>query len=582
MFYRLLPDGAGEIVSERRLEEMEPYLGLRYPAWDIPAQARALYASTPIRSIANVAKPDLPMRYAKGFGAADFDLSNAVLRGTSPIHCEYLANMGVASSMTIPVVVEGKLWGLITCHGESPRIPSIDMLDTAEVIGHIVSFSIAKQLSVITAGYDQAVSEIKHGFASFQSRTWPLAKFVEVLETESRRALNFDGIGVQVGSDWHTRGFVPARFNVNPDGAFAIPSQFGDLRGSNNALSAIGRVSAVDLAGYLEIPLDKDPVIKIVFFRKAVRSQVSWAGSPKKDIQEIENTARLSPRKSFARYIEEKGDRCEEWISDEIQFALSLQRECAASSNDAGGFLRRQDSLRVLANEMNHRVKNILALVKSLSSHARESTSSSESYAESLEQRVFSLAASHDMLTRSEMEGLPLRNLARMELAPYLSEEQIEAAITGPEVLLSADAVLMATLLFHELTSNAVKHGALSVSEGRVDIEWRVAEGEFTLRWREKGGPDALLPERQGFGMELLREAIPFEFNGMAKLNFVKSGFEAEYTMPAYPFLKVGTSDPLSTDEVVQQESLPSQIGSAAGASLLKTAICWRQNTRRF
>lgn len=553
MFYRFLPDGSGEVVAECRAGHMEPFLGLRYPAWDIPKQARHLYATTPIRTISDVRAEPVALMAAPNLGQEDFDLSIATLRGTSPIHIEYLANMGIAATMTIPVVVEGKLWGLITCHNETPRVPGMDLLDAGEVIGHIVSFSVAKLLRQNIADHQAAVGDIRDSFISLQTRLKTPDQFAQSVEAAAKDVIDFEGLGVAVGSNWETRGIAPTAFPKLPQSAFTIASDIADLTGSHDAMDVLAKVGGADLAGYFEVPLIQEPDTRIVFFRKAVLSQVTWAGHPEKDIQETKNQLRVSPRKSFAKYIEDNGKKSDEWSSEDTQFLLHLQRECAASQSAAGRILQQKDNLRILADELNHRVKNILALVKSLSSHARDAAESPEAYAESLERRLFSLATSHDMLTRSEMTGVSLRALISMELEPFLSEAEIAKAISGPQVILATDSVPMATLLIHELASNAAKHGALSVPDGSVEVSWRVNEGQFfVFHWKENGGPEVAEPERRGFGMEILREAIPYEFKGTADLSFGENGFEATYNLPVYPFLNI--NEPIGANPGSERE----------------------------
>ncbi|UAB77925.1 GAF domain-containing protein [Erythrobacter sp. SCSIO 43205] len=543
MFYRFLPDGSGEVVAECCAAHMEPFLGLRYPAWDIPKQARQLYAKTPIRTICDVRADPVALICAPEFSHEDFDLSIATLRGTSPVHLEYLANMGIAASMTIPIVVDGKLWGLITCHNETARDAAMDLLDAGEVIGHLVSFSIAKLLRQKIVDHQSAVSEIRDSFISLQTKLKSTEHFAAGVEEASKQVLSFDGLCVVKGAGWHNRGTAPSRLTRSGKETFTIASEIADITGSNSALHQLGKDDAAPLAGFIDVPLVKDPDTRIIFFRKAVSTQVTWAGHPDKDIEEVNNRFRLSPRKSFARYIEDNGDKCDEWSNEDIQFLLHLQRECAASQSAAGRILQQKDNLRILADELNHRVKNILALVKSLSSHAREAAATPEDYAQSLERRLFSLAASHDLLTQSQLEGISLRDLFTAELEPFLSPDQIAKSLSGPDVVLAADAVPMATLLIHELASNAAKHGALSEPDGRVAINWLIAGQSFILQWKEHGGPPVAAPNRHGFGMELLREAIPYEFNGTADLTFAETGFEAIYNLAAHPFLKVNGSN---------------------------------------
>ena len=122
MVYRFDDDGAGEVVAEAANHGLAPFLGLRYPASDIPAQARALYERNYLRIIADVDAPAIPIVPALSPEGAALDLTMSTLRSVSPIHLEYLRNMGVGASMSISIIVDGELWGLIACHHYSPRV----------------------------------------------------------------------------------------------------------------------------------------------------------------------------------------------------------------------------------------------------------------------------------------------------------------------------------------------------------------------------------------------------------------------------------------------------------------------------
>lgn len=544
MFYRFLPDDSGEVVAEVRSGHMEPFLGLRYPAWDIPKQARKLYATTPIRAIENSNEEAVDLCFADGLSAKDFDLSTAVLRATSPIHCEYLRNMGVASTMTIPVVVERKLWGLIACHNDKPHTPKMSVLDAAEVIGHIVSFSVSQLRQKNTVSFSRSAAHIRDSFIALQTRLDTPQDFAESLAKFAGEHLEFEGVGVQVGDQWRSWGTAPSSFDPAAHNAMVSGSPLGDILFSDDAGAEPVRGEET-FAGFLSIPITARPLTRLVFFRPPVRKKVNWGGFPDKDIEEAETNPRLSPRKSFAKYVEQSGGRSEEWSNQNLAFASNLQRECAASQSAAGTIMQQKDSLRILADELNHRVKNILALVKSLSSHARESSASPEDYAASLESRLFSLAASHDMLTRADMEGVAFSDVVTMELEPYLSADELEKALNGPAIVLTPDAIPMTTLLFHELASNAAKHGALSDAGGKITVDWAIAGDKLEIFWRERGGPEVKPPTRKGFGMELLCEAIPFEFSGAADIEFAKEGLNAKFLLPLREILKLGEASAL-------------------------------------
>ena len=141
MVYRFDQDWNGEVIAEDRREDLEPFLGLHYPASDIPAQARRLYATSWTRVIADVAYEPSPLVPAATAGPAEpLDLSLAVLRSVSPIHIEYLTNMGVRASMSVSLIQDGRLWGLVACHHYSgPRCPSHDARSAAEFVGQAAS-----------------------------------------------------------------------------------------------------------------------------------------------------------------------------------------------------------------------------------------------------------------------------------------------------------------------------------------------------------------------------------------------------------------------------------------------------------
>ncbi|RYE45757.1 MAG: GAF domain-containing protein, partial [Hyphomicrobiales bacterium] len=124
MIYKFDGDGNGEVIAESTRSGMESFLGLHYPASDIPQQARALYLLNPFRIIADVKAPTVTLLPPVNAITAPLDLSQSVSRAVSPVHIEYLQNMGVGASLSISIIVDEKLWGLIACHANGPRLPS--------------------------------------------------------------------------------------------------------------------------------------------------------------------------------------------------------------------------------------------------------------------------------------------------------------------------------------------------------------------------------------------------------------------------------------------------------------------------
>ena len=140
MVYRFDEDGAGEVVAELADRDLPPFLGLRYPASDIPAQARALYLRNFLRIISDVDAAPVPITPALSPAGVALDLSMSSLRSVSPVHIEYLRNMGVKASMSVSIIQHGKLWGLIACHHGKPVRSSLETRSTAELFGQMFSY----------------------------------------------------------------------------------------------------------------------------------------------------------------------------------------------------------------------------------------------------------------------------------------------------------------------------------------------------------------------------------------------------------------------------------------------------------
>ncbi len=139
MVYRFDPDGSGEVIAESARSSLDPYLGLHYPASDIPKQARALYERNWLRIIADVDAAPVPVLPARDPHGRLLDLSMSSLRTVSPIHLEYLRNMGVAASLSVSILRGGKLWGLFACHHTEPRHLSLERRTGAELFGQMFS-----------------------------------------------------------------------------------------------------------------------------------------------------------------------------------------------------------------------------------------------------------------------------------------------------------------------------------------------------------------------------------------------------------------------------------------------------------
>jgi PAS domain S-box-containing protein len=194
---------------------------------------------------------------------------------------------------------------------------------------------------------------------------------------------------------------------------------------------------------------------------------------------------------------------------------------------------------RLLLRELSHRVKNCLATVQSIASLSLAGDRSLDEARETFTRRLRALAGTHNLLTASEWRGADLWALARGELKPFGPR----ATIAGESLILGAKAAQMLGLVLHELVTNAAKHGALSVSEGRVELRWEVAAASpelFRFVWRERQGPPVRQPVRDGFGRKLVEQAVPYELKAKVRLDFAVEGLTYELEAPLNDVLAPG------------------------------------------
>jgi PAS domain S-box-containing protein len=197
---------------------------------------------------------------------------------------------------------------------------------------------------------------------------------------------------------------------------------------------------------------------------------------------------------------------------------------------------RAQEHQRVLHAELNHRVKNVLAIVSAIAARTMDASSSMQHFVTSLDGRIRSMARTHDLLSATQWQGISVLELVRRELAPYATSGNTE--ITGTDVVLKVEAGQALAMVLHELVTNAAKYGALSTQNGRVSIRWHQwfngqASANLVVDWREVGGPPVVAPPNSGFGMSTIRDLVPYEFGGGVDLTFAPTGVQCRLELPA-------------------------------------------------
>lgn len=191
------------------------------------------------------------------------------------------------------------------------------------------------------------------------------------------------------------------------------------------------------------------------------------------------------------------------------------------------------DRQKLMIDELNHRVKNTLATVQSIAMQTARHHPEPKGFAEAFQSRLMSLSHTHDLLTRSHWEGADLRAVLQHETDAHGGPTRIVP--NGPPVALNPAQALSIGMIFHELATNAGKYGALSTPDGRVFVDWAVADQRaprLLLTWRETGGPAVTAPDRRGFGSRLIERNVQHDLAGQVELDYATNGFTAEISIP--------------------------------------------------
>jgi two-component sensor histidine kinase len=196
---------------------------------------------------------------------------------------------------------------------------------------------------------------------------------------------------------------------------------------------------------------------------------------------------------------------------------------------------RVEDQQSTMVAELNHRVKNILAIVQSVAAQTMRSSGSLENFALAFDGRLKSLAIAHDILTQTRWIGIGLAELLAAVLAPYRTPAEPRISISGPPVMLQASAVVPLSMVLHEMTTNAAKYGALSMQGGSIEITWQLGGGidqSVKLVWQERGGPTVKTGGPRSFGIRLIDHVIRHDLDGSTKIDFDPAGVSWTITFP--------------------------------------------------
>ena len=333
MVYRFADDGAGEVIAEAVNRDMEPFLGLRYPATDIPEQAREIYKRNLLRIISDVSDPGIVVEPIAGPDGRPLDLTLSTTRAVSPIHIEYLKNMGVEASMSISILRRGKLWGLFACHHNTPRHLAYDKRTAAELFAQLFAFVLDQKASDI-AREDMAQARILHDQIMVQmAEGGSISQNLELLSNAIKTVVPFDGVATWVKGQYKSQGSAPTAEQFQTLSRFLNTAAVSEIYCTDSIGKVLpGAEKYADAAsGLLAIPVSRSPRDYLVLFRKEIAKTVTWAGDPNKAAEPGAFSNELTPRKSFEAWKEYVRGHSAPWTNTEKRTAESLRLTLAGS-----------------------------------------------------------------------------------------------------------------------------------------------------------------------------------------------------------------------------------------------------------
>lgn len=328
MIYRFLEDASGTVVGESLTPGMDSFFGLHYPASDIPAQARELFKLNATRLIVDPSYeivPLIPQLNART--NLPLNMSFATSRGVSPIHCEYLRNMGVGASMSQALVVDGELWGLIASHHCTPTLVPYNVRVACEFLAKSAALMIRGKTSVEQSSYrERAREQYEHLVFAMAKRPSVIDGLTDI-DTPLENYVNANGCAIFTDGECYLSGKTPDITSVKRIVAWLKAEYADDVFVTDNlARFYSGAEQIKDTAsGLLAIRVTNVPGEYVMWFRSEKPTTVQWAGNPEKPVAPGPFGDRLSPRKSFEAWQQEVRLKSEPWQESEIEAARYLR-----------------------------------------------------------------------------------------------------------------------------------------------------------------------------------------------------------------------------------------------------------------
>lgn len=511
MIYKFWEDGHGEVVGEAKNDDLEPFLGLHYPASDIPRQARELYKKNLTRIIADVNMPTSPIIAMNDVAASyPLDLTYSTLRAVSPIHIQYLKNMGVAASFSVSLIAHGELWGLIACHNYTPRVIDFRAREGARLIGQILSSSLeyrdGEENKEFNKQYRQAADDIIRQMTKDWDVVSGLTKHPQLLTrvtSATGAAFIFENSIYKTGTTpndeqiqeliyWLQERNTPQIFHTDSFCKYYKPSkQFADTA-----------------SGLMVCTLSKEMGEYILWFKAERIKTVNWAGNPGKSIEQDElGNVTISPRRSFEVWSQQVENTSEPWSKAEISTVMKLREDITHIINQKANQIRQlneklkeaYEELDTFSFTISHDLKTPITSIKNYTEIILEENNALDEGTVNILHRI---TRSADKMHQLIKEVLAYSRISRKEVIKenlnmrYLLDEIINELTVayktnGTNVIikntldLKADKT-MTTQVFTNIIGNALKYSSKSTNP-TVIIDAEVVNDEIVYKVQDNG-----------------------------------------------------------------------------------------------
>lgn len=484
MIYRFAEDGHGEVIAEAKNADLPSWLGLHYPASDIPKQARELYKVNLTRLIANVhTTPAAILTVADN--EVPLDMTSSHLRAVSPIHIQYLKNMGVESSFSISLIYKGELWGLIACHNYSPRFIDYRSRESAKLIGQILSSALEfrqdEENQLIQELFKSAVDQLSRLMLKDNNIDNALtAHNVTLLNAvdATGAALIFENNITKLGvtpTDQQITGLVNWLKTHITDNFYytnQLPSEYSAAMLYRDIAS-----------GIMVTTLSREFGEYVIWFKPEQQATITWAGNPEKPVEvNADGISHISPRHSFEAWSQTVSGTSKKWTNEEIKSVVRLRSEITYAINQKAGAIRllneklkqAYEELDTFSFTISHDLKNPISTIKSFSQILLRDKDMKPQSVKILER----INKGADKMNNMINEVLDYSRIGRSELvlsdidpAPMIHDivrdllliyDIDESCITiGPTPKIQGDAVMLSQV-FSNIISNAVKYSMMA------------------------------------------------------------------------------------------------------------------------